>query len=133
MEAGEEMSKLMPVSDNKGQSTTGYAFLCPGCNELHRVTITPGRWTFNGNSESPTFNPSVLVRGRKMTPKGEADHQAWLDAGCPGLGDGRSFDSVETRCHSFVCDGRIQFLSDCTHDLAGKTVDLPDVENCEEA
>jgi len=29
-------------------------------------------------------------------------------------------------CYSFVTAGRIQFLSDCTHILAGKTVDLPD-------
>ena len=30
-------------------------------------------------------------------------------------------------CHSFVTDGRIQFLADCTHPLAGQTVDLPEV------
>ena len=30
-------------------------------------------------------------------------------------------------CHSFVTDGRIQFLGDCTHDLAGHTVELPDL------
>ena len=29
-------------------------------------------------------------------------------------------------CHTFVTDGRIQFLGDCTHALAGQTVDLPD-------
>lgn len=29
------------------------------------------------------------------------------------------------RCHSFITDGRIQFLSDSEHALAGKTVDLP--------
>lgn len=27
-------------------------------------------------------------------------------------------------CHSFVTDGNIQFLSDCTHSLAGQTVPL---------
>lgn len=27
-------------------------------------------------------------------------------------------------CHSFVRDGRIEFLSDCTHALAGQTVEL---------
>ena len=30
------------------------------------------------------------------------------------------------RCHSFVRSGRIEFLSDSTHALAGQTVDLPD-------
>ena len=28
-------------------------------------------------------------------------------------------------CHSFVTDGRIQFLTDSTHTLAGQTVPLP--------
>lgn len=27
-------------------------------------------------------------------------------------------------CHSFVRNGKIEFLSDCTHELAGKTVEL---------
>jgi hypothetical protein len=28
------------------------------------------------------------------------------------------------RCHSFVTDGQIQFLNDCTHALAGQTVKM---------
>jgi hypothetical protein len=28
-------------------------------------------------------------------------------------------------CHSFVTDGKIQFLSDCTHSLANTTVEIP--------
>jgi hypothetical protein len=35
-------------------------------------------------------------------------------------------------CHSFVTDGRIQFLGDCTHALAGQTVDLPEWTGGEE-
>ena len=35
-------------------------------------------------------------------------------------------DPTVTRCHSFVREGRIEFLSDCTHALAGQTVELPD-------
>ncbi|MNJ76318.1 hypothetical protein D3C77_735750 [compost metagenome] len=31
-------------------------------------------------------------------------------------------------CHSFVTDGRSQYLTDCTHALAGQTVDLPEWE-----
>lgn len=30
------------------------------------------------------------------------------------------------RCHSFVKDGKIQFLGDCEHRLANQTVDLPE-------
>ena len=61
------------------------------------------RWGFNGNVDAPTFTPSVLVR------------YSWSDG--PRV------------CHSFVTDGRIQFLGDCTHNLAGQTVDLPDWED----
>jgi hypothetical protein len=28
-------------------------------------------------------------------------------------------------CHVFVENGKIRFLDDCTHELAGKTVDIP--------
>ena len=28
------------------------------------------------------------------------------------------------RCHSFVTNGEIRFIGDCTHELAGKTVNL---------
>jgi hypothetical protein len=29
-------------------------------------------------------------------------------------------------CHSFIIDGRIQFLGDCDHELASQTVEIPD-------
>ena len=32
------------------------------------------------------------------------------------------------RCHSFVRDGKIRFLADSYHELAGQTVDLPEVD-----
>lgn len=31
-------------------------------------------------------------------------------------------------CHSFVTDGKIRFLNDCTHDKAGQILDLPEWE-----
>jgi hypothetical protein len=37
--------------------------------------------------------------------------------------DGQSVEYK--RCHSFVTDGRIQFLGDCTHHPVGQTVPLP--------
>jgi len=81
-------------------------FECPGCLMVHGISRGPGpgpRWGWNGNVDAPTFTPSVLVRYR------------WSDG-----------DRV---CHSFVTDGRIQFLGDCTHSLAGQTVELPDWED----
>jgi len=36
-------------------------------------------------------------------------------------------DKHSTVCYSYITDGRIQFLSDCTHELANQTVDLPPI------
>lgn len=32
------------------------------------------------------------------------------------------------RCHSFIKNGKIQYLNDCTHHLVGKTIDIPDFD-----
>jgi hypothetical protein len=32
-------------------------------------------------------------------------------------------------CHYFIVDGRIRYCGDCQHELAGQTVDLPDLES----
>ena len=103
-------------------------FWCPGCEEMHvvRVSSGSGDWGFNGNYDRPTFTPSVLVTGVDITPKGEAQYDAWVAAGYPTLAP--TLDSTPSRCHSFVTDGQIQFLSDCTHSSAGKTLPLEPFE-----
>ena len=97
------------------------AFWCPGCKGAHHVRVDPAYgsvWEFNGNGDSPTFTPSVLVQGkRRMTD----DEHSRIMAG-------EVIILPDTTCHSFVTDGRIQFLGDCTHALAGQTVSLPDFE-----
>lgn len=42
--------------------------------------------------------------------------------------DGEFPYDTKNVCHSFIKDGKIQFLGDCTHALANQTVDLPDWE-----
>ena len=32
-------------------------------------------------------------------------------------------------CHSFITDGKIQYLNDCTHKLAGQTIELPEFDD----
>lgn len=100
------------------------AFWCPGCKRAHTVRVAPAPepWGFSGDYLRPTFTPSVLVTGRDFTPKGRADYDAWCAAGFPKPAP--TFDNADTRCHSFVRDGQIQFLTDCTHALAGNTVPL---------
>jgi hypothetical protein len=101
-------------------------FWCPGCDEMHVIVAAPGRWTFDGNVDAPTFSPSILVRGWDFTEKGRADYEAWCAAGHPKREGAPGFDSRPTVCHCFVRAGQIQFLGDCTHAAAGKTVELPD-------
>lgn len=124
------MSALSPIlRDREGN---GLTFWCPGCKGAHGIQHGTGpgpRWGWNGDVNKPTFTPSVLVQttgapdGRDlMTPAEEDEYDAIYKAG----GTAAVFASrFGIRCHSFVVDGRIQFLSDCTHALAGQTVDLP--------
>lgn len=88
----------------------GYMFWCPGCDSEHLVTTEgPQAWTFDGNLDSPTFSPSVLVRtGRAVDPTFVREEG----------------DPPEI-CHSFVRSGRLEFCADSQHHLSGRTVPLP--------
>lgn len=104
-------------------------FHCPGCGYNHSVIVEgysgPATvWGWNGDAEKPTFTPSILVKGRQFTPAGRAAFDKWHSEGCPSPAP-ESFESRDTVCHSFITDGNIQFLGDCTHALAGQTVPLP--------
>lgn len=89
-------------------------FWCPGCEEWHMVDVSDGRWVFNGNFEKPTVIPSILVSYKH--PKGYSNEDP-----APEDYDG---EYVRDICHSFVTNGEIRFLGDCTHELAGQTVTL---------
>lgn len=78
------------------------AFHCPGCECGHTIPVTGvRRWQWNGSLEKPSLIPSILVNRGSANP-------------------------TTPVCHSYVTNGQIQFLHDCTHSLAGKTVELPD-------
>lgn len=94
-------------------------FWCPGCAEVHAVPVGAGGWQYNGNPDKPTLTPSILVRGGHYAP-GYGGKGCWCDPDP----DGDDWGFKCQQCHSFVTDGRIQFLSDCSHALAGQTVDL---------
>lgn len=88
-------------------------FYCLGCKEAHQIDTA--KWEFNGDYERPTFAPSYLT---------------WHD---PNPNANPKYDPTGKyrngrRCHSFIKDGQIEYLSDCTHELAGKTVALPEWE-----
>jgi len=97
-------------------------FQCPGCGAEHCLPLVgPGAWAFNGDVERPTLQPSILAKGCKVKlgPDGKWNGEWELGE------DGKPLPSV---CHSFVKDGRIQFLTDSNHSLAGTTVDLPEIK-----
>lgn len=102
------MSILKRVNTHGTGERYGYAMRCPGCKDDHVIPVKPHLqgWEFNENEACPTFSPSILVHEVKRT-------------------DGSTFSP---RCHSFVRDGKWQFLSDCGHALAGQTIDMVDVE-----
>ncbi|MER8941374.1 DUF6527 family protein [Mesorhizobium sp. M0915] len=103
------------------------AFWCPGCNEVHQVTVGEGegpRWGFNGDYDKPTFTPSVLIRSGHYVP-GQEGRLFWCTYETR-TGDKAPFQC--SVCHSFVADGQIQFLGDCTHALAGQTVALSPID-----
>jgi hypothetical protein len=103
------------IIQHDGSVVMGLMFHCPACGCAHGININGGKvvgldanhppqWTWNGNCETPTFLPSILV--------------TWFEGP----------QNIPHKCHSFVRDGKIQFLGDCTHKLSGQTVDLPDWE-----
>jgi hypothetical protein len=76
-----------------------FSFFCPGCGRKHFVTDD----IWKVDLDTATLSPSVLVNQGRKNPNHDV-------------------------CHSFVKNGKIQFLNDCTHKLAGKTVELGDCE-----
>ncbi len=88
----------------KTEGQLNLSFYCPGCKCHHgicseRYDPKPGPvWEWNGSMTKPTFKPSLKVKHSKGIV-----------------------------CHSFIKDGFIQYLSDCTHELAGQTIEIPNI------
>jgi hypothetical protein len=98
-------AKLQVCVYANGAAGVDLLFECPGCGSRHRIRLTgPGpNWTFDGDVNLPTISPSI----RAQWDEGEA--------------------RTAHVCHSHVRKGRIEYLTDSTHVLSGKTVDLPEL------
>jgi hypothetical protein len=99
---------------------------CDGCNTRHAFRFEGPAgcgpvWKFNGNVEQPTFSPSLLYRQTTATPPVTSENleqfklRPWPQK------------DVVAICHTFVVDGIVQYLPDCTHKLAGLSVPLPEL------
>lgn len=99
------MNRALPVRHNG--ELQGYMIFCPACKCGHIAAVNSdyypsgATWTFNGSQSLPSFSPSLLINGRGFI------------------------------CHSNVSNGTIFFYEDSTHELAGKTVELPDFDAME--
>lgn len=119
------MGLLSPILRNAAYNSL--LWFCPGCNHAHRIQVGQGagpRWTWNGDADRPTFSPSVLVTGIREDMD-EATQAAYDALGPSELHGALSDPRFRSVCHSFVVDGQMQMLGDCTHALAGKTVPIP--------
>lgn len=95
------MNVFTELEDHPGY----YTFKCPACKNAHYVNTNPEFgivWQFNRDLAKPTVSPSIFVNASGT-------------------------NSTVPKCHSFIKEGKIQFLNDCTHDLAGKTIDLTEI------
>lgn len=102
----------------------GYMIFCPACQNGHAFwTDAAGKpkWTFSGDVERPTFSHSMLVQTVHYPSGGPFP----TDEEYERIQRGEQIKGVPYVCHSFVEDGKIRFLGDCTHALAGQTVELP--------
>lgn len=113
---------------NEYQGHKVLIFYCHGCKSNHHVGVSDKnegpKWGWNGSLESPTLTPSVLNRAGHYVPnqKQPPDCEYCKDAEKEGQ---PTFCSV---CHIFVREGKIEYLSDCTHEFAGKTVEMAQIE-----
>lgn len=94
-----------------GDAIATLSAFCPACDFEHSFRVDleghgkwdnggQGAWTFNGDYTHPTFNPSMGANIRNQ-------------------------DGYHPRCHSYLRNGKWEYLGDSSHDLAGQTVDVP--------
>jgi hypothetical protein len=104
-------------------------FFCVGCNLEHAVNIDVTKnpkWVFNFNLNTPTLKPSVDIKSCNpdLSPELEEEYDR-----ISVLPNGRNLvlndPRFRTVCHSFIENGKIRYLPDCTHSYAGQTVELP--------
>lgn len=77
------------------------AFYCPGCEEYHSFLV----------DRPAGVHPAWTMSGTENRPTFTP-----------------SLLYPDRVCHLFVRDGMIQYLGDCTHKLAGQTVEMEDAE-----
>lgn len=78
------------------------AYICPACNEEHEINDS---WQIEEKDGIVNISPSILFRAESF-----------------------SYPEKNRVCHSFVKNNKIEYLNDCTHKMAGMTVDMVDYD-----
>lgn len=98
--------KIEILNTSEGEPAS-WMFYCVGCKSYHVVPMNRG-WTFNGDMENPTFTPSLLTKWDFKNGK-------------------------PTRiCHIIITNGKLRYCGDCSHPLAGQTLQMLDMEDVPE-
>lgn len=132
--------KAKPVKIIDGQ---GYVE-CPAAEATHLTINLPGpsgqltlpvmiggrregtpNWTWNGDVEKPTLHPSVLSQSGHYALGFEQGDSCWCTYAKEHPDKTNLFHCY--RCHTHINDGMVQFLGDCSHELAGQRLPLLDV------
>lgn len=107
MSTSRELSEILRT---RPREDGGFSLLyyCPGCKHAHQIQVdakSGPSWTWVGDPERPTFNPSVRVS----------------HPGYTYVRDGKTITKPEvTTCHHWVRNGQIEFLADSScHQLRG--------------
>lgn len=92
------MAKIKAVNYRRRRQ---FLYHCVGCGCEHAFGLKSegGNHTFNMDMEHPSVSPSLLA----------------------------NFGGDSKLCHSYIVNGMIQYLPDCQHSLAGKTIELPEI------
>jgi hypothetical protein len=113
------------VSSKLRRTEDGYAYWCQGCEEMHHVrTNGPAAvWSFDGDLESPSFSPSVMVTSGHYVSSHKPGDPCWCTYNAEHPDRPAPFKCH--RCHTSITSGVVQFLGDCSHAFAGQTLPLP--------
>lgn len=118
------MARISNILRSVGEDSV--SFWCPGCRGMHVVKVNgPNAWEYNGDVNKPTFSPSLLIASGHHSSLYKQGDPCWCTYNATKPVDEKSFECGV--CHSFIRDGMIQFLTDCTHHLSGQTVSIPDL------
>jgi hypothetical protein len=80
-----------------------------------------GCWTWNGDTEKPTLRPSIKVQSGHFA----GANSCWCEYYRQHPDETPFFTCYQ--CHTWINDGKAQFLDDCSHEFRGQTLDLLDV------